>query len=182
MEIVKSVCVFCGSSNTTDEIYKNVARTLGKIFAEAEIEIIFGGGNVGLMGELATSCIENNGKITGIIPQHLERMEVSHKGLTNLHVVETMHIRKTMMFDLSQAIVVLPGGIGTLDEFFEVITWKQLNLHNKPIVLINLNDFWKPLILLLNHLKNSNFTNINTTSDINIVSDAHQVLPAIFDK
>tara|TARA_Y100000590_G_scaffold463184_1_gene629264 strand:+ start:509 stop:1054 length:546 start_codon:yes stop_codon:yes gene_type:complete len=181
MENVKSICVFCGSSNKVDEIYKNVARILGKIFAEAKIEIIFGGGNVGLMGELATSCIENNGKITGIIPKHLEKMEVSQQGLTKLHIVESMHIRKSMMFDLSQAIVVLPGGIGTLDEFFEVITWKQLNLHNKPIVLINLNNFWEPLIFLLKHLKNSNFTNINTTSFIKIVSSPHEVLPAIYE-
>ena len=177
--IRKKICVFCGSSNKTEEIYRNAARSLGKIFAEANLEIIFGGGNVGLMGELADSCIKNKGKITGVIPTHLDKIEVSHKGLTNLHIVDDMHMRKSMMFDFSQAIVILPGGIGTLDEFFEIITWKQLNLHKKPIVLVNIKNFWDPLINLLNHLKKSNFTNINTTNDIKIVSKTSEVLSAI---
>lgn len=145
MEKMKSICVYCGSSNNISDIYKNAAKEVGKILAENNVRLIYGGGRVGLMGVVADSVMANNGKVTGFIPQYLHEYEVGHNSITELFIVDTMHERKRLMFEHSDAFIVLPGGFGTLDEICEILTWKQLRLHNKPIIFIDINQYWSPL-------------------------------------
>ncbi len=143
---IQSICVYCGSSNKVDEKYKQLARDVGKMLATQKMKVVYGGGHVGLMGLLADSCLAADGKITGIIPEHIKAHEIQHTGLSELIVVDSMHERKSLMAEKSDAFVVLPGGFGTLDETFEILTWKQLSLHNKPIIFYNLDGFWDPLL------------------------------------
>ncbi len=154
---VQSVCVYCGSSNHVDEAYKKTAQDIGAALAGNKMRLVYGGGNVGLMGLMANATLAAGGEVVGIIPEHIRAHEVQHTGLTELHVVDSMHTRKNLMVEKSDAFVILPGGFGTLDETFEVLTWKQLALHNKPIVIYNVNDFWTPLLGLIDHLIKSGF-------------------------
>jgi uncharacterized protein (TIGR00730 family) len=147
----KSVCVFCGSRDGANPKYKQAAIELGVLLSEAKFRLVYGGGNVGLMGALASSAQDNNCEILGIIPRHLMEKEVGKADLQNLIVTSNMHERKQLMYTESDSIIVLPGGVGTLDEFFEIITWAQLGLHKKSIVLLNSDGFWDPLLNLLNH-------------------------------
>jgi uncharacterized protein (TIGR00730 family) len=156
-QAIKSVCVYCGSASKVDERYKAHAADLGKRLAEQGLNLIYGGGRVGLMGITADAALNAGGKVVGIIPAHIQEMEVEHHGLTELHVVDSMHTRKRMMAERADAYVVLPGGFGTLDETFEIITWKRLGLHNKPIILLDDNGFWQPLLKLLEHLIDTGF-------------------------
>lgn len=149
---IETVCVYCGSSNRVDSVYKDTARAVGKALAEKNIHLVYGGGHVGLMGIVADSALENGGKVTGIIPEHIRAHEMQHTGLTELIVVETMHIRKSLMAEKADAFVILPGGMGTMDEFFEIMTWKQLGLHTKPIIFFNVNGFWDPAFALIEHV------------------------------
>lgn len=149
---IQSVCVYCGSSNHVDETYKNLARAVGEALAKKGFRIVYGGGHVGLMGLVADSALKAGGEVVGIIPEHIRAHEVQHKGLTELIVVNDMHTRKNMMVEKADAFLVLPGGFGTLDEAFEVLTWKQLALHNKPIVIFNVEGFWTPLLNLIEHM------------------------------
>ena len=151
MTDVSSLCVYCGSSDRVDQGHLAAAAELGRTAAERGIEIVFGGGRVGLMGVLADAALGAGGQVTGIIPEHLRAMEVGHNGVSRLEVVESMHSRKMRMCELSDAFCVLPGGLGTLDETFEIVTWKQLGLHDKPIVVVNHQGFWDPLIELIDH-------------------------------
>ena len=139
---IKSICVFCGASKVNNSAYLNSARTLGIELATRQIRLIYGGGGSGLMGCLANSVIKSGGEVTGVIPHYLKNRELENRNLTKLEVVSDMHERKKRMFDLADGIVVLPGGIGTLEETFEVITWKQLGMHKKPIITTDpwLND------------------------------------------
>jgi hypothetical protein len=140
------VCVFCGSSTPDDQRYREAARSLGVVLAERGIELVYGGGRVGLMGHLADAALEAGGRVTGVIPAGLFSQEVGHTGLTELHEVATMHERKQLMYDLADAFIALPGGLGTLDELAEVVTWAQLGLHRKPVALLDVDDFWEPLL------------------------------------
>ncbi len=146
-----ALCVFCGSSNRGDPDHLDLAETLGRHAARRNVAIVFGGGRVGLMGAVADGALAHDGHVVGIIPQHLEDLEVGHRDTSEYHVVDSMHSRKRMMFDRSDAFCILPGGLGTLDETFEMVTWKQLRLHDKPIILLNHNAFWQPLLTLLQH-------------------------------
>jgi uncharacterized protein (TIGR00730 family) len=157
MASVKRVCVYCGSSGRVDEIYRAAATRLGVVLAKAGLDVVYGGGRVGLMGLLADAALASGGHVTGIIPSHLHDREVGHTGLSELLVVGTMHERKRRMFELADAFVVLPGGLGTLDETIEVITWKQLGLHDKPIVLVDVAGYWTPLFELFEHVVTSGF-------------------------
>jgi uncharacterized protein (TIGR00730 family) len=157
MQAIKSVCVYCGSSNRVDERYKKHAAELGQMLAHEGMQVVYGGGRVGLMGIVADAAMNAGGKVVGIIPQHIQAMEVEHHGLTELHVVDSMHTRKRMMADRSDAFIVLPGGFGTMDEAFEIITWRRLGLHNKPVIIVDDNGFWQPLIKLLDHLIETGF-------------------------
>lgn len=146
---MKSICVFCASSLGNDPVYAETAFELGKILAENQIDLIYGGAQVGLMGKVAEGCLSHNGKVTGIIPGFLKTKEIAHANLTELITVKTMHERKALMHDKSDAFIALPGGFGTLEELFEILTWAQLSLHKKPIGILNVNGYYDPLIQLV---------------------------------
>lgn len=152
---MKSICVFCGSKENLSEVYTSGAKELGKLLAEKNIGLIYGGGNVGLMGEIASAVLNSGGKVTGIIPEDLMERERARKKnlleLTELKIVKTMHQRKAMMSELSDGFIAMPGGLGTLEEFFEIWTWAQLGIHGKPIGLLNINNYFQNLIDFLEH-------------------------------
>ena len=176
---ISSICVFCGASSNVADIYKVAASTFGQILAKAGVDLVFGGGQIGLMGELADASIAHDGRVIGVIPKHLNDTEIAHQGLTQLHVVENMHKRKELMFRLSDAIVALPGGFGTLEEILEVITWRQLNLHNKPIIIVNVGGYWDSLISLLDHVGKSGFSQTSFSSITRVTNTVHDVLPIL---
>lgn len=141
-----NVCVFCGSGTGLNPVYSETARKLGILFAKSSIRLIYGGGNIGLMGVIADAATGAGGKVTGVIPGFLLKKEVGHRGITELEVVESMHQRKQRMADLADAFVALPGGWGTLEEISEILTWKQLGLISQPVVLLNTGHFFDPLL------------------------------------
>lgn len=146
---MKRITVFCGSSFGTDEIYKEQAALLGQTLAKQNIELVYGGANVGLMGAVADGALNEGGKVIGVLPDFLRSKEIAHTGLTELILVESMHERKTKMSDLCDGVIALPGGFGTLEELFEMITWAQLGLHKKPIAILNINGFYNSLLELI---------------------------------
>lgn len=154
---IKRVCVFCGSSTGTNGAFTKEAKALGKALAEQQIGLVFGGGSVGLMNEIANSVLSGGGEAHGVIPDHLLQREVGHKNLTALHVTETMHERKAMMAELSDAFIALPGGYGTFEELMEAITWLQLKIHSKPVILFNIDGYYDKLIEFIDHAKASGF-------------------------
>lgn len=154
---MKRVCVYCASSSKINPIYFEVAEKLGEIFVNNRIELIYGGGSVGLMGALADSIMHAGGKVTGVIPQFMCDVEWHHSKITNLIITETMHERKEKMASLSDAAIALPGGCGTLEELLEVITWKQLGIFNKPIVILNINGYYTHLLAQLEVAVNEHF-------------------------
>lgn len=176
---MKRICVYCASSSKIDPIYFEEARKLGKIFAENNIELVYGGGSVGLMGALADTVMEAGGSVTGVIPRFMCEVEWQHNDVTELILTETMHERKEKMAALADAVVALPGGCGTLEELLEVITWKQLGIFNKPIVILNLNNYYTHLIAQLEQAVNEHFM-IEKHKEIWDVADkAENVLAAI---
>ncbi len=144
-----SVAVYCGSSNSVAEKYKITAASVSSELARRGTRIVYGGGHVGLMGIVADSALKAGGKVIGIIPEHIRAHEVQHTGLTELHVVPDMHTRKRMMVERAEAFIILPGGLGTLDEAFEILTWRKLKLHNKPIIIFNQDGYWNEMISLM---------------------------------
>jgi uncharacterized protein (TIGR00730 family) len=147
--VIRSVCVFCGSNAGNDSRFAEAARDFGTLLAKEGIALVYGGGHVGLMGILADAVLANGGKVIGVIPRALWDREVGHRGLTELHIVETMHERKAMMASLADAFVALPGGLGTLEEIFEVWTWAQLGIHAKPLGFLDVAEFYGPLLEFL---------------------------------
>ncbi|HHX91546.1 MAG TPA: TIGR00730 family Rossman fold protein [Paracoccus sp.] len=147
-----SVCIFCGARAGTDPQLAEIARETGKMLARENWRLVYGAGDIGLMGEVAKATQAAGGQAFGVVPQHLMRREVARRDLSTLVITETMHERKKVMFTNSDAIVVLPGGAGTLDEFFEVLTWAQIGLHEKPVVLLDTQGFWRPLLALIEHV------------------------------
>ncbi|NTW33853.1 MAG: TIGR00730 family Rossman fold protein [Bacteroidetes bacterium] len=145
---MKTICIFCGSSFGNDAIYREKAEALGKLLALENITLVYGGSNLGLMGVIADSALTNNGKVIGIIPEHLESKGISHKRLTNLHIAKTMNERKAMMIDISDAFIALPGGYGTMDEITEVLSLNQLGIINKPCGLFNVKGFFNDYLKL----------------------------------
>jgi uncharacterized protein (TIGR00730 family) len=154
---MKRICVFCGSSRGADSHYVDVARRLGAILAERGLSLVYGGGNIGLMGELADAVLAGGGHVIGVIPKALEAHELAHAGVQDLRVVGSMHERKALMADLADAFIALPGGLGTLEEFCEIITWAQLGIHDKPCGLLNARDFFESLIAFLDHAVTERF-------------------------
>lgn len=152
---------------------------MGEIIGINQIELIYGGGSVGLMGIVASSVMDNGGKVHGIIPAHLDTIEKSPDNISKLTIVDNMHQRKRMMFDHSDAFLVLPGSIGTLDETIEVITWKQLGLHDKPIILLNAENYWDPFLTLLNNIIEFEFTTVKTLGLFHVVNIPEEVLPLL---
>ncbi len=152
-----SICVYCGSNFNGDPILRKAIEGLAETMASQHITLVFGGGSVGVMGVMADEILKRNGKAVGVIPQFLMDKEVGHKGLTEMIITENMHQRKQKMADLSDGFVILPGGFGTLEEFFEVLTWLQLGLHAKPIGVLNVNGFYDPLFLQMDKMVESRF-------------------------
>ena len=179
MAVVKSLCVYCGSAAAVDERYRRAATRLGALAADAGIEIVYGGGRVGLMGLVADGALAAGGRVTGIIPEILHGREVAHTGLNQLIVVGSMHERKQRMFELADAFVTLPGGLGTLDETIEIITWKQLSLHDKPLIIVDVNNYWAPLRALFEHVIATGFTSAGSRDFFRVVADIGEVLPTI---
>ncbi len=143
---ITSLAVFCGSKSGNNPLFEQHAKTLGYLMAERKVTLIYGGGNKGIMGAVANAVLEKGGKVTGIIPQVLLQQEAQHNGLTELIVVENMHVRKKMLYEKCDAAIILPGGFGTLDEFFEMLTWNQLSIHNKEIFILNSAGFYNNLL------------------------------------
>jgi uncharacterized protein (TIGR00730 family) len=152
MTAIASVCVFCGSSTPSDPRFADLARRLGSLLARRRIDLVYGGGSVGLMGEIADAALAAGGRVIGVIPAGLFSREVGHTSLTEMHEVGSMHERKQLMYDLSDGFVALPGGLGTLEELAEVTTWSQLGLHAKPVVLLDVDGFWDPLAAQLDRM------------------------------
>jgi uncharacterized protein (TIGR00730 family) len=148
---MRRLCVFCGSSAGTRPIYRSVAESLGVALVRRGLGLVYGGGNTGLMGAIADAVLAAGGEAIGVIPEHLTEREIGHTGLTKLYVVRSMHERKAMMADLSDAFLALPGGFGTLEEFCEIVTWRQLGLHAKPCGLLNVDQFYAPLLAMFDH-------------------------------
>jgi uncharacterized protein (TIGR00730 family) len=155
--MIRRICVFCGSISGKRPVYREAARAFGGLLADQKIGLVFGGGRVGLMGTLADAVLERGGEAIGVIPRALMEKEVGHLGLTELRVVDSMHERKALMSDLSDAFVALPGGYGTLDEFCEVLTWAQLGLHQKPCGLLNVDGYFNDLLALFKHALGEGF-------------------------
>lgn len=176
---IQSVCVYCGSSNHVDAHYKDIAKQVGAALAARGKTLVYGGGHVGLMGLVADSALTGGGKVIGIIPEHIRAHEVQHTGLTEMHVVGNMHTRKNMMAEKADAFVALPGGFGTLDELFEILTWKQLGLHNKPIIIFDVDGFWQPLVKLIGGLIESGFAPRNNYDIFNVVTSVDEMFAAL---
>ncbi len=179
MSSIRSVCVYCGSSLGESQVYQAQAEILGQLLGQNGIRLIYGGGRIGLMGVVADAALAAGGEVVGIIPGHLHDWEVGHTGLTELHVVDSMHTRKKMMVEMSDAFIALPGGMGTLDELFEVITWKQLKLHDKPILVLNTEDYWHPLLALIDSVMERGFARRGARSFFDVVPDAEAALAAL---
>lgn len=176
---VRSVCVYCGSGPGENPAYAAAARTLGRSLAENGIRLVYGGGGLGLMGEVARATLEAGGQVTGIIPEFLIAREHMLREVTDLLVTVDMHQRKKLMFERSDAFVALPGGIGTLEELVEQLTWAQLGQHTKPIVVANIAHFWTPFLGLLDHMRNEAFIRRGLEVPFRVVTDAAQIVPRI---
>lgn len=179
MARLQSLCVYCGSKVGANPAYAALAASIGQHCAETGIAVVFGGGRVGLMGELASATVGAGGRITGVIPDHLRQREVAHADLTELIVVDSMHARKRIMAERADAFCVLPGGLGSLDEVVEIITWKQLGLHDKPIVLLDHDGFWQPFLDLLAHQTAHGFVDAGHRGLFDVASDVEGVFAAI---
>lgn len=153
----KRVCVFCGSNTGTNPVYREAAAILGQHLAQRQIEMVYGGGGVGLMGAIADAVLSSGGRVTGVIPEFLSAKEIAHSGLNQMYVVQSMHERKAKMAELADAFIAMPGGIGTFEEFFEVVTWSQLQLHQKPCGLLNIHGYYDPMLALLDRALEEGF-------------------------
>jgi hypothetical protein len=173
---VKRVLVFCGSSPGGRPEYAQCAAALGRLLASRDLEVVYGGARVGLMGALADAALDAGGNVIGVIPGRLVEAEIAHAGLTKLHVVDTMHERKALMAELSDAVIALPGGTGTLDELFELFTWSQLGLHRKPIGLLDVCEYWQPLLGFLEHAVNERFLRAEHLATLLVERDTGQLL------
>jgi uncharacterized protein (TIGR00730 family) len=174
-----NVCVYCGSGSGRDPIYAAAAKTVGTHLASAGFGLVYGGGSLGLMGEVARSTLAAGGRVTGIIPQFLVAREQMLQDASELIVVDDMHQRKMLMFQRSQAFVALPGGIGTLEELVEQLTWSQLGQHEKPIVVANIDGFWSPFLSLLQHMRDEAFIRKGLEVRFIVVDRAEDVVPTI---
>ena len=181
MAQVKSVCVYCGSRFGNDPAYAENAERLGRLLARRGLRLVFGAGRLGLMGVVARAALEAGGEVVGIIPAHLQRTEVAIEGLTELVITGNMHERKMLMFERSDAFVTLPGGIGTLDETIEMISWRQLMLHAKPLALVDVNGYWQPFISMLDAVIAGGFASESLRDFYAVVRDVEQVPDVLED-
>ncbi len=179
MADIRSLCVLCGSREGTDPAFRAAAKDLGARIAGRGVRLIYGGGAIGLMGVLANSVISRGGEVIGVIPDFLMKWEVGHVHLSDLVVTDSMHARKTRMFAMADGFVILPGGLGTLDETFEIITWKQLRLHDKPIVILDVGGYWSALIALIRQAITSGFASPTVSQLFRVVGSVDKVFPAL---
>ncbi|MDP1868431.1 TIGR00730 family Rossman fold protein [Bradyrhizobium sp.] len=179
MTTIKTVCVYCGSGPGTNPRFVETAIAFGKTLAEDGIRLVYGGGSVGLMGAVAKSVLDHGGAVTGIIPEFLTARENALKRVQQLIITPDMHERKRLMFEHSDAFVALPGGIGTLEELVEQLTWQQLGRHTKPILLANIDGFWEPLLALLAHMRETEFIRPNLQVDILKAERVEDILPRL---
>ena len=173
---IRSVCVYCGALPGNNPAFRLAASDLGKQIATSGLRLVYGAGGNGLMGEIAKSVLNHRGHVTGVVPRFLTSLETVHQSLQELRVVETMHERKSLMFDLADAFITLPGGIGTLDETIEIITWRQLGRHNKPLVIIDIEHYWKPFLSLLDHVTECEFGHGDFSEMFAVAEDPVQAL------
>ena len=178
---VGSVCVYCGSRHGARPAFTEAARRLGTMLAEADIRLVYGGGAVGLMGEVAQAVLDQGGRVTGIIPHFLDQAEVGKSNVTELIRTDNMHDRKARMAEMSDGFVVLPGGLGTLDETFEILTWKQLQLHDKPIVLLNIEGYWDHFVHLVEHQVREGFVQERYLKFFRVVDNVEEVIPTLLE-
>jgi uncharacterized protein (TIGR00730 family) len=176
---ILKICVYCGSGPGTDPAFIDSARAFGAILAKNGIGLVFGGGSIGMMGTLAKSVLEHGGEVTGIIPEFLVAREHAMRGADNLIVTRDMHERKRKMFEMADAFVAMPGGIGTLEEVVEQITWVQLGRHRKPILLANIKGFWNPLCALIDHMKRLEFIRGDLNFDLLVADKVADILPML---
>ncbi len=174
--LIQSLAVFCGSKKGTNPLYTVQASQLGKLMAEKGIRLIYGGGSAGIMGTIADSVMQFGGQVTGIIPKVLVEWEVQHKHITELIVSDDMHIRKKTLYSLSDAAIILPGGFGTLDELFEIVTWNQLSIHDKPVFILNSGGFYDHLILHIKKMREEDFLYEQTEKKVTILDDPSELL------
>ncbi|MGC1858412.1 MAG: TIGR00730 family Rossman fold protein [Pseudolabrys sp.] len=176
---IRKICVYCGSGPGIDPAFVESARAFGAILAKNGVGLVFGGGSVGMMGAIAKSVLDHGGKVTGIIPEFLVAREHAMRGADNLIVTRDMHERKRKMFEMADAFVAMPGGIGTLEEVIEQITWVQLGRHRKPILLANIKRFWEPLCALIDHMKNLEFIRADLNFDLLAADAVEDILPKL---
>ena len=179
MTQLRSICVYCGSGHGNDPAFAEAAIQLGRDMARAGITLVYGGGNVGLMGVVARAVLDNGGHVVGIIPEFLKAREIMIPDAQELIVVPDMHTRKRIMFDRADAFVALPGGVGTLEELVEQMTWAQLGQHKKPILLANVRNFWKPLLVLLAHMREAGFIRQDTEVHYQVAEKVADVIPML---
>ena len=176
---MKSVCIFAGSSLGRKESYKNIAMSLGQKLVKNNFSMVYGGGGVGLMNEIANEVLKCGGEVTGVITERLKDVEAGHQNLTKLYVVKTMHERKAKMAELSDAIISLPGGVGTWEEFFEALAWNQLGIHSKPIILLNQDGYYEDLYLFTKKACNEGFIPQSTLDDFHLISNIDEAINCI---
>jgi len=179
MSKIRKICVYCGSGPGTDPAYVDAARAFGAILAKNGIGLVYGVGNVGLMGEIANAVEAHGGMVTGIIPEFLMQKEHARRGEHHLIVTRDMHERKRRMFEMADAFVALPGGVGTLEEIVEQMTWVQLGRHRKPVLLANIENFWEPLCALLDHMKKLEFIRGDLNFDLLVADRVEDILPML---
>ncbi len=177
----RKLCVYCGSSHGENPAYAEAARTLGRLLAEKDIGLVYGGGSLGLMGEVAKACLSAGGYVIGVIPEFLVRKEILLEGVQELVVTANMHQRKMTMFEKADGFCALPGGIGTLEELVEMATWLQLGQHVKPLILANIDGYWDPLLQLFEHMRQQGFFKSSTEVHLDQVRRAEEVIP-MFEK
>ena len=173
---MKRICVFCGSRPGVQPAYRAAAEAVGVLFAERGIELVYGGGNVGLMGIVADACLAAGGRVVGVIPRALLEWEVGHEGLTRLEVVDSMHTRKARMAELADGFIALPGGLGTFEELFEILTWAQLGFHSKPVGLLNVEAYYQPLVQMMERGVAEGFMKAENRGLLLVEDNAHALL------
>ncbi len=180
-DLNRRLCVFCGSARGVDPAYSEAALTMGRLLSERGVGLVYGGGGIGLMTDIADAVLLGGGDVTGVIPEHLDDREVGHKALTKLHVVRSMHERKALMCDLSDGFCALPGGFGTFDELFEIVTWAQLEIHRKPVGILNVNGYFDPLLALIDHAVEEGFVRPEYRALIQEASEPAELLDNLAD-
>jgi len=179
MKAINSICIYCGSSSGLDPAFSQAAQDLGRMMAEQGISLVYGGGKLGLMGEVARSVMANGGQVTGIIPDFLRDREQTFEEASEVIVVPDMHTRKRMMYERADAFVALPGGIGTLEELVEQMTWSQLGQHKKPILMLSISGFWQPLLSLFSYMREQGFIRPNLELSYGVAEQAADVIPML---